>query len=1061
MPTPHTFLGSQRQERPSLNNYRPGMRTEPNRDPAAHRDTGDEEWLRRAYRVRFGTDPNFDRPRTFNEKIQAYKLRYRLPLLSTLADKCAVRAYVQARVGGDHLIPSLGCYDSFADIPVASLPRRFVLKATHGSGWNIFCHDKAAFDWAAAQSQMDEWLATNFHMRFREWAYRDVRPRIIVEEMLLDQYGQLPPDFKFFCFDGQPRLVQVDFDRSRNHTRSFYDLQWKKLPFRLQYPDHEAPIEAPATLPAMLDVAGKLSQQLPFVRVDLYEIASTVRFGELTLYPEAGFGVFEPPIWDETMGEWFDASRMLAPPIQGEGALGGGAAPGDFIRVTTKRFGFPLQVRSETAGKYRDQGFEEMTALLIRQQAPALGAFIDVGANVGFYSVLVGGANPDCKILAFEPVPETCASLRQNLEDNRIAAEVYAAAVSDKSGRSGFEVSEQPGLSVLIANPEAGVAKKIDVDVITLDEYMERLPAAPILVKIDTEGNEINVLNGMRKLIQAHDDLRLIVELHPKCLESNGHSPRDLLTLLAELGFDVFVVCDPELRFYRYRPETPFDHYMGERTYRNLYCVPRAKSVELVVFSHSSQMGGSERSLLAMVSQLLQIFGTISTVYLPGHGPLADRLQELGASVVVGKFAWWCTVPGGRPVEALEPDLVRSFDWLCDAVDDLRRIDPDLILTNTLTVPWGTIAANLLNRPHIWRVSEFGELDHGLRFLIPFDEVCSLIAGSSNNIITCSAAVRGELFGSLRQGHAQTIYPHVEVPGDDQVASREAIFTRSSSFKLLTVGHTVESKGQEDAVLAAIDLIGHQHRDVELCVLGDGEGPYRRRLQQLVADAHLEDRIRLVGYRDNVFPYLSQADAVLVCSRREAFGRVTVESMLLSKAVVATNTAGTPEVVLDEETGLLYSPGDIAELVHQINRLIDEPALRAVLAQHAARRARSLFGGQESAGRWYEVFRAQKAKANAGHAALLQFSVKLALSVIAEGRHSIASLTSDVARQAGQLQDLSARLSEAHQAIGSLSLQLEDRENQLGDLRSSRSWRWGQALARIYRWFRPRRADRA
>ena len=252
----------------------------------------------------FGRAPDFATPMTFNEKVNWRKLYDRNPLHRLVTDKVAVRGYVASRVDADYLVPLLGVFDKPEDIPWARLAAPYVIKATHGSGWNVFFADPVSLEPRETLSKLRRWLRTDYYPPARQWAYKEIPRRLIVERFVGGTRDTMPEDFKFFCFDGLPQLIQVDHDRFTYHTRTMYDMSWQALPVEYAYPSGPI-IPAPAGLPEMVRVASELSQGFDFVRVDLYCVEGRVYFGELTVYPEAGYGRFTPPEWDERLGAFW------------------------------------------------------------------------------------------------------------------------------------------------------------------------------------------------------------------------------------------------------------------------------------------------------------------------------------------------------------------------------------------------------------------------------------------------------------------------------------------------------------------------------------------------------------------------------------------------------------------------------------------------------------------------------------------------------------------------------------------------------------------------------------
>jgi hypothetical protein len=251
----------------------------------------------------FGRDLNLAAPQTFNEKIQWLMLYHRIPEVRRLADKYEVRNYVAQQVGGWLLNDLYGVWDHPSALVFDQLPKSFVLKVTSGSGQNILCRDKSQLDLEKTQRKLAKWMKRSEYRVAREWCYKDIRPRIICERLLSDEGGAIPSDFKFFCFNGEPLFVQLDTDRFTNHRRDLFDLDWKLLPFRIEYPSCGREVQRPPNIETMISVARSLSRGFPFVRVDLYSIRERVIFGEMTWYPEGGLGRFTPEIYDLHLGQ--------------------------------------------------------------------------------------------------------------------------------------------------------------------------------------------------------------------------------------------------------------------------------------------------------------------------------------------------------------------------------------------------------------------------------------------------------------------------------------------------------------------------------------------------------------------------------------------------------------------------------------------------------------------------------------------------------------------------------------------------------------------------------------
>ena len=241
------------------------------------------------------------KPQTFNEKLQWLKLNDRKPHYSDLADKIEVKKVINAMLGPEYITKTLKIWDSVDDISIEEIPSQCVIKTNHGSGGNILVRDKNNFDLGEVKRLLKKWTNTNYYNAGREWVYKDIKPRIFCEELLTDNNGNVPNDFKIFCFNGKAHYIQVDLDRFSKHERIFYDRNWIKQPFNILYPYSARELTKPKCLDLMLDLAEKIAVGIPFARIDFYSLPE-IKFGEITFYPENGSGPFTPSLWDLKLG---------------------------------------------------------------------------------------------------------------------------------------------------------------------------------------------------------------------------------------------------------------------------------------------------------------------------------------------------------------------------------------------------------------------------------------------------------------------------------------------------------------------------------------------------------------------------------------------------------------------------------------------------------------------------------------------------------------------------------------------------------------------------------------
>ena len=271
----------------------------------------DKLYLSLRYRCQMGKWIDWKNPRTFTEKLNWLKVYDVKPEYTIMVDKYAAKEYVASIIGEEYIIPTLGVWDKVEDIDWDILPNQFVIKTTHagGGGGVVICKDKRRFDKENAIDKLSRSMRIKPGQDFREKPYMKVPKRILAEKYMTD--ASRPDvddlvDYKFFCFDGQPRYCQVIRDRRTNETIDFYDMDWNHMPFVGLNPvarNGLTPVARPVNLEIMKEICCKLSKDMKFSRIDLYEINGKEYFGEITFYPAGGFGEFTPKEWNERLGD--------------------------------------------------------------------------------------------------------------------------------------------------------------------------------------------------------------------------------------------------------------------------------------------------------------------------------------------------------------------------------------------------------------------------------------------------------------------------------------------------------------------------------------------------------------------------------------------------------------------------------------------------------------------------------------------------------------------------------------------------------------------------------------
>jgi len=705
--------------------------------------------------------------------------------------------------------------------------------------------------------------------------------------------------------------------------------------------------------------------------------------------------------------------------------------------ITPKKRDFKMLATPRFVSRYCEGVYEDFTCDLLLNLSKGKMLFIDIGAHYGYYTLLVGTKHPDCKIIAFEPVPENFEILKQNVALNQLKnTELHNLAISDSNELRKLEVTEASDTCSFYGHPWSATINQIDVRTVRLEDFLAATPTVPIIIKMDTEGHEPHILQGMKNLLKNSEDIKLIIEFNPKCLKNAGYAPEAFLKEVSDLDFDIYAIDDNKRLTYKLA-ENNFgrctDYLPGgdEDRNTNLLCLKKQKSLSVCFFSHSAGLYGAERSLLELVTELVQEHGAVCPVILPGDGPLKQRLEEVGAATYIADYSHWFD-PKVLPEEEINVLCRRNAQSVLYSIGEvIAKINPDVVVTNTMVIPWGAITASFLGKPHVWFIREFGEADHGLKPFMPFSATLDFIKALSDLIITNSEAVRRALFPDESSDKVFTIYPYVTIPEAALRQQGSSCFTRATSAKLVVSGPVHDGKGQKDAVLAARELV-RRGKDVELIVIGDCSTKYAEHLKAIVRDENLQEHVKFIGFTENPYPIVNQADIVLVCSRNEAFGRVTVEGMLLKKPVIGTDSGGTPELIKDGTTGLLYRPGDHKQLADRIEYLIEHGQEARRLAENGYAFAKETFTKSKFGGRVYELLKELKTRTALRATSLTSAGKR---PTILEGMLTAATMREP--KTAGLVTELGSSLFAAEARISELEAQIQQLETQVRQIQHS------------------------
>ena len=357
--------------------------------------------------------------------------------------------------------------------------------------------------------------------------------------------------------------------------------------------------------------------------------------------------------------------------------------------------------------------------------------------------------------------------------------------------------------------------------------------------------------------------------------------------------------------------------------------------------SHESAVGGggAERFLLELVTELRKAECCEVVVVVPRPGEFGARLQAAEIPVVFADHGWWCTsspISGRRsPLVATRQGLRlarRLGPWSRNMIHALQHdVAPDVICSNTAVIPTGALAAARMHSPHVWLVHEFGNADHGFRFFLG-NPVSKWLIGASSAVVVCSSNALAHDLSSYVPDRKLSVVPYgIETPLGSPITSPSG----AEPLRLVLVGRPTPSKGQADAI-HALGITRGRGVNARLRLVGvSADEAYGSELRELTRTVGVADAVEIPGYCEDNVAEIDRAHVGLMCSRAEAFGRVTVEYQRRGRPVIGTRSGATPDLVQDGMTGLLYQPGDTSGFADQIQRLAQEPALLAQLSRRA------------------------------------------------------------------------------------------------------------------------------
>jgi FkbM family methyltransferase len=584
--------------------------------------------------------------------------------------------------------------------------------------------------------------------------------------------------------------------------------------------------------------------------------------------------------------------------------------------------GFSMLTSKRLSGLYAPDKFERFTSDLIRGYLMEGMTFIDIGSHHGFYTLLASGrVGATGRVVSIDPVKENLAILSKNLLNNDFKnAQVINAAISDSSGTNVFSITEASDSCCFGGHPNTPTIEEREVLTLTLDEicHGDKID----VVKIDTEGHEGFVFRGMKNVILNNPDIKIFLEFNPDCIRFLGQKPSSLLKELVECGLDVFFIRDSDRRLFQYNAQDPegFVNILSADSYVNLLCMKKGSVTFIQLFSHSSEIEGAELSLLEDTDSLLQR-NYLFHITLPSKGPLFDKLVTRTVSLDIQPLCRWTK----DAVNQKHDFFVQLCEAMPGIISNSLLINPHLIITNTSVIPQGAITSLMINKPHIWNITEFGLPEYGIEFLFEENIRKEFIADSSSMLLFASSALKDSYSSFITATSPwKTIYPKIR--NRRSVEVQEGSSAGDGKVKIIYPAYLIEGKRQDELIEAVYLLKSRGYDNLEVMLIGNiASGKYVEKLEESIIQKKLELLVKFKPYvADNLWQVYSDAEIVISCSRMEGFGRILSEGMAHGKFVIGARSGATPEIIDHMYNGLLYEPGNAEDLAEKIIQFLDK-----------------------------------------------------------------------------------------------------------------------------------------
>ena len=591
----------------------------------------------------------------------------------------------------------------------------------------------------------------------------------------------------------------------------------------------------------------------------------------------------------------------------------------ELVSVNPKGTDFRMSVAKRHEAWYSEAGYEPLSSGVFERAAALSDTIIDIGAHVGWYSIMGARANPLAEVIAVEGDGETAEVCRRNCDlvvPGRV--DVRSAVFAAESGEVEFHITEASDNNSISGHPQSRTVEIAQRPAIS-GQDLGIDDGRRLLIKVDVEGHELSALTGLTSLIRGAETTRLILELNPACLALAGYSSDVLVSWLRQEGFQLFLLDDHSGRWRSIADDVRPGDLVGADSYANLYAVRGVDTIGVALVLHSGALGGAEKTALAQARSLM-VRGHLVHAYVPElAGGLASAFSDNGVSVSLHTGRWWVALGDDH-------DWAESCPGVEKLVVDLEEHPASVVMTVTGVIPAGAVAAHLCGIPHVWSLHEFMDLDHQLRGRASIDQLGAFISRYSQAVVANSRAVGEHVLGPDVEF---TIVPPIV---RNEVPQKRAVRSHPQSGVLGVFSGFQPNKGHAD-LLAALTILRREGRKVTLRIFGTGSAEDRRRLLELVRDMDLTDAVSFEGWVADPQAAMASVDIVVMPSHREAFGRIPIEAVFAGTPVVYSRGGGMDDYMVNGVTGVECSPGDPEDLSRAVRSLLDDQRLRDTIAE--------------------------------------------------------------------------------------------------------------------------------